>query len=219
MPIIDLSFVLVGTTLPLDHGYSLYSAICRVVPGLHGDRPVGVHPVRGRQSGPGVLTLDERSRLRLRLRSEEIAPYIALAGQALDLEGHRLRVGIPSVQALTPAENLAARLVTFRHAMTPDAFEADVQRELDRLEIKGTPRLVPSTRRAFTGQPIRRVLRIKEKVVVGFALRVGGLTTAESIRLQEEGLGGRRRMGCGVFVPMGTTEFVRAPRSDPPDRG
>jgi hypothetical protein len=29
MPIIDLSFVLVGTTFPLDHGYCLFSAICR----------------------------------------------------------------------------------------------------------------------------------------------------------------------------------------------
>ena len=38
MPIIDLSFVLVGTTFPLDHGYCLFSAICRVVPGMHGDR-------------------------------------------------------------------------------------------------------------------------------------------------------------------------------------
>jgi len=38
MPIIDLSFVLVGTTFPLDHGYCLFSALCRVVPGMHGDR-------------------------------------------------------------------------------------------------------------------------------------------------------------------------------------
>ncbi len=217
MPIIDLSFVLVGTTFPLDHGYCLFSAICRVVPGLHGGRRIGVHPIRGRQTAPGVLTLDDCSRLKLRLPSEDVAPFIALAGQALDIDGHRLQVGVPSVQALTPAANLAARLVTFRHAMTPDAFEADVQRELDWLEIKGIPQLVPSARSAFTGQPIRRVLRIKEKVVVGFALRVGGLTTAESIRLQEEGLGGRRRMGCGVFVPMGRTKYVRALSSDPPN--
>ena len=30
---------------------------------------------------------------------------------------------------------------------------------------------------------------------------VGGLTAEESICLQERGLGGRRRMGCGLFVP------------------
>ena len=100
MPVIDLSFVLVGKTIPLDHGYSLFSAICRVVPGLHGDRRVGVHPIRGQQTAPGVLTLTDRSRLKVRLPSEEIAPYIALAGQSLDLEGHHLRVGIPQVDAL-----------------------------------------------------------------------------------------------------------------------
>jgi CRISPR-associated protein Cas6 len=201
MPIIDLSFVLVGTTFPLDHGYCLFSAICRVVPGLHGDRRIGVHPIRGRQTAPGVLTLDDRSRLKLRLPPEVIAPYIALAGQALELEGRRLQIGIPSVQGLVPAASLASRLVTFRHALTPSDLEQDVHRELGRLEISATPHLVPSNRPAFAGQPLRRALRIREKRVVGYALRVTGLTAEESIRLQEVGLGGRRRMGCGVFSP------------------
>lgn len=86
--------------------------------------------------------------------------------------------------------------------MTSESFEADVRRELDRMRIMGTPRLVPSPRPSFAGQPLRRVLRVKDKKVVGYSLRVLGLTAEESIRLQEQGLGGRRRMGCGVFVPM-----------------
>jgi CRISPR-associated protein Cas6 len=45
------------------------------------------------------------------------------------------------------------------------------------------------------------VLRIKEKRVVGFPLRVTGLTAEESITLQEQGLGGRSKMGCGFFMP------------------
>jgi len=32
-------------------------------------------------------------------------------------------------------------------------------------------------------------------------LHVNGLTAEESIKLQEIGLGGRRHMGCGIFVP------------------
>jgi hypothetical protein len=63
MPIIDSSFVLVGTTFPLDHGYCLFSAICRVVPGLHGDRRVGVHPIRGLWTGPDILEWTEPPRL------------------------------------------------------------------------------------------------------------------------------------------------------------
>jgi hypothetical protein len=30
---------------------------------------------------------------------------------------------------------------------------------------------------------------------------ISGLTAAESLLVQEHGLGSRRRMGCGVFVP------------------
>lgn len=205
MAVIDLSFVLVGTTIPLDHGYPLFSALCRIVPGLHGDRRVGVHPIRGRQTGPGILALDERSRLKIRLPAEEIAPYIVIAGKELDLDGHRLRIGIPQVESLVPAPNLAARLVTFRHAMDAETFEADIRRELARMEINATPQLLPGTRPEHIGQPIRRVLRIKERRIVGYPLRVVGLSAEESVRLQEEGLGGRRRMGCGVFSPFAST--------------
>lgn len=31
MPLVDLAFRLMGTTLPVDHGYALYSAINRLV--------------------------------------------------------------------------------------------------------------------------------------------------------------------------------------------
>jgi CRISPR-associated protein Cas6 len=201
MPVIDLSFVVLGPTIPLDHGYALFSAICRFTPELHGNRRIGVHAIRGRYRDPGILALTEHSRLTLRLPSEEIAPYIALAGKELDVGGHLLRVGIPRVGALTPAANLAARMVTFRHALTPSDFEEDIHRELKRLDIAAAPHLVPSTRPQWQGQPLRRVLRVKEKRVIGYALRFTGLTAEESIRLQDVGLGGRRRMGCGVFVP------------------
>jgi CRISPR-associated protein Cas6 len=204
MPVIDLAFVLVGRSVPLDHGYALFSALSRIVPVLHGDRTVGVHPIRGRQTDPGVLGLTENSRLRLRLPSEQVAAYLAIAGKELELDGHRFNVGIPQVESLVPAPALASRLVTFRHAIDPARFESDVRRELDGLQIAGRPSLVASSRPGFEGQPIRRVVRIKGKRVIGYALRVTELTPNESVRLQEAGLGGRRRMGCGVFTPVGS---------------
>lgn len=206
MAVIDLSFVLVGTTIPLDHGYPLFSALSRIVPGLHGDRTVGVHPIRGRQSAPGVLSLTERSRLKVRLPAEGIAPYIAVAGKELDLDGHRIRVGIPQVEALVPAANLAARMVTFKHAMDAESFQADVRRELERMEIAATPQLIPGKHPKYPDQPIRRVMRVKGRRIVGYPLSVVALSDGESLRLQEEGLGGRRRMGCGLFVPFRESE-------------
>ena len=64
MPVIDLAFEISGTTIPLDYGYGLFSALCRVVPQLHGDRRVGVHPIRGIRLQPRRLTLVPQSRLR-----------------------------------------------------------------------------------------------------------------------------------------------------------
>jgi CRISPR-associated protein Cas6 len=199
MPVIDLSFVLVGKTIPLDHGYSLFSALCRIVPALHGNQQAGVHPIRGQHTAPRILSLTNRSRLKVRIPSEQIAPFIAIAGQSLELDGNRVQVGIPSVEPLVPSPVLASRLVTFKNALEPGQFLADVRRELDRQKIAATPQLVPATRPQFAGQALRRVLRVRDRRVVGFSLRIFDLTAEESIRLQETGLGGRRRMGCGVL--------------------
>jgi CRISPR-associated protein Cas6 len=202
MPTIDLAFELVGTTIPLDHGYALFAALNRLMPDLHGNGRVGVHPIRGRQVDRGVLALVEGCKLRLRLPSEEVANYLAVAGSELELDGHRVRVGIPRVEALVPAPGLASRLVTYKNAQDPAALLEDVARDLAEMNVAGTAGLVPAQREGQDIQPIRRVLRVKGRRIVGFALRVNGLTAEESILLQERGLGGRRRMGCGIFVPM-----------------
>jgi len=52
------------------------------------------------------------------------------------------------------------------------------------------------------GKPRRHVLRIKGQQVVGFSVQLTGLTAEESVTVQEHGLGGRRKMGCGFFVPL-----------------
>jgi CRISPR-associated protein Cas6 len=45
-------------------------------------------------------------------------------------------------------------------------------------------------------------LRIHGKRIVGFSVIIQGLTAEESMKLQEHGLGGRGKMGCGFFVPL-----------------
>jgi CRISPR-associated protein Cas6 len=201
MPVIDLSFGLGGSTIPLDYGYALFAALSRVVPALHGDRRVGVHPIRGVRLRPRALTLVPQSRLRLRLPSEEVATYLALAGKRLDLEGAPLAVGIPRVEPLRPAAALTSRLVTIGHLTHPDPFLESIRRQLTSLGVAAEPSIVPSPSPSRAGEPARRVLRIKGRRIVGFALRVDGLTAEESLIVQEHGLGSRRRMGCGVFVP------------------
>ena len=202
MPTIDLAFSLSGKTIPIDYGYALFGAISRIIPAVHGDRRVGVHPIRGMHLEPRQLTLVDASRLRLRLPSEEVATYLALAGTTLDLDGSQLAVGIPRVEHLRPTPSLMARLVTIGHLQDPEPFLATARRQLADLGVAAAPEFLPDLHPDRVGRPVRRVLRIKGKRIVGFPLLIPNLTAEESIMVQERGLGSRRRMGCGLFVPL-----------------
>ena len=190
MPCVDLAFRLNGNTVPVDHGYALYAALSRLVPEVHDAKEVGVQPIRGVYGGDGTLHLAAFSRLILRLPDDQIRPYLKLAGKKLEVDGHPLRVGVPEVRALRPAASLRARLVTIKGFMEEGPFLEAAKRQLQSLGVAGE---------VLLGE--RRTFRVKEKQVVGFEVAVTGLTAEESLTLQEQGLGGRRRMGCGVFVP------------------
>jgi CRISPR-associated protein Cas6 len=163
----------------------------------------GIGPIAGQYIGNGLLQVDpRRSRLRLRLAPEKIVAVLPLAGKSLVVGEHSIRLGVPFVRALIPTPNLVARLVTIKGFTEPAVFLEAARRQLQTLDIKGEPGIPLIVNGTHEGQPRRHVLRIKDKTVVGFSLQVTGLTAEESIKLQEEGLGGRRKMGCGFFVPL-----------------
>jgi len=204
MTILELQFPVLGPSIAADHGYALYGALAHHVAALHTDENgLAIAPINGQYSGNNQFALDvRRSRLRFRLPDDRIASLLPLAGKALDVGGHRIRLGVPMVQALTPAPALIARLVTIKGFTEPGTFLQAAQRQLDALEIKGEAGIPLIASGTHAGEPRRRVLRIKDKKVVGFALQVTELTADESLRLQDHGIGGRRKMGCGFFVPL-----------------
>jgi CRISPR-associated protein Cas6 len=204
MTYIELHFPVLGETLPTDHGYALYAGLSRLVPALHAaDSPVAVGPVLGETATAGVLQLGKRrGRLRLRLPVDQVPAFLPLAGQALEVAGHRVRLGVPQVRPLVPTPSLAARLVVIKGFTDAGPFLAACRRQLDALGVAGEVAIPLVSRDGAGGQPCRRVLRVKDRRVVGFAVQVTGLTAEESLRVQERGLGGRRRMGCGFFLPL-----------------
>jgi CRISPR-associated protein Cas6 len=76
MVMVDLSFGLRGSEIPVDHGYALFSAISRLLPFLHGDEKVGIHPISGLLIGHRLLRITEKSRLVFRIDSEQIRDVI-----------------------------------------------------------------------------------------------------------------------------------------------
>ncbi len=210
MTVVDVQFRLQGNTIPVDHGYHLSSAVSEVVPSLHGDQEVGLHPIAGQLVGNRLMAITERSFLTIRISSERISEILPLAGKTLSIDKHALTVGVPRTCALAPSDQLYSRLVVIKGFMEPEPFLDAVQRQLEGLEVKANPSLVDQSHIAEANRDketgshspyLRRTIRIRDKEVVGFAVRVEELTPEASICIQQKGIGGRRRFGCGLFVP------------------
>lgn len=208
MPVVDLSFPLRGDRIPLDHGYRLYSALSRVVPTLHGAAWLGVHPISGKPVGDGQMTLAPTSDLRLRLPSERIGDALPLTGVTLDLQGIPIAVGVPRVRALEPAAALDARLVVIKLTGVPRKRSETAGREAldaDAMAVRFAAELTRQLAAIGVARPFdlcgRRSITVDGKRVVGYSVRVRELLADESLRVQEAGVGGKRRMGCGVFRP------------------
>jgi len=208
--VVDLEFGVRGDVLSADHGYALFGAVCRVLPWLHHDEGVGIHPIHGKLVGGRTLALAPWSRLTLRIAASRIHEALPLAGQALELDGATLQVGAPTVSQLRPAPALLSRLVVIKGFQEAETFLDAARRQAEALGLEGHLSLVGRMTEGSVegailrsaGEPIRRTLRVRDKTVVGFALAATELAAEESLRLQEAGIWGRRRFGCGLFVPM-----------------
>jgi CRISPR-associated protein Cas6 len=197
---IELRFPVIGTAMPSDHGYAMYSAISRLVPEAHQADWLAVETVPGTARGDGGIHINERARLRMRMPQDHLALMLKLAGKRLEVDGYGVRLGVPQTFLLQPSSALYARCVTIKKFMEPDPFLEAVRRKLDEMGVQGEPAVGP-----------RRVLRVGNHTVVGFALAVGELSDEHSILLQEQGLGGRRHMGCGIFNPISPDRVIGEP--------
>jgi len=210
MPIVDLRFRVLGNTIPVDHGYLLLSAVSQWIPKIHEDRDIGIHPIVGRLVGNRQLALTPSSRLVVRLSSDQISEILPLAGKSLRIGDSVVRVGIPEIHPLIASARLFSRVVLIKGFTEPQSFLGAVSRQLEKLSITAHASLVEQSQiaRANAGKTagshsdvLRRTVRIHGRDIVGFAVRVEELTAEESLRLQEKGVGGRRKLGCGIFVP------------------
>lgn len=188
---VDVVFTVTGGPVAVDHGYPLFGALCRVLGNLHNADWLAVHPLRGSSLGGGRLALRSGAALTLRIAHERIPDVLPLAGKSLEIAGAKVHAGVPQLRMLRASSSLVSRTVIFKNHVTPETFLPHVLEELARRRVCADVEL---------GK--RRVVTIAGKKVVGFRLALHGLSDEDAMRLQTDGLGGRRRFGCGVFVPV-----------------
>ncbi|MBE7413647.1 MAG: type I-MYXAN CRISPR-associated protein Cas6/Cmx6 [Leptospiraceae bacterium] len=123
--------------------------------------------------------------------------FLKLAGKQILIGDEKLKLGIPKVYMLKPHKTLYSRLVTIKGFLQPNEFKSALIQKLESIGIKQEPILF---HKDSSDYPIRKTIRIKDKEIIGYPVLIPNLDPNDSILLQEVGLGGRRKMGCGHFV-------------------
>ena len=199
---VDVVFPLKGKLLPIDNGYLIYSALSRLCPNIHQLNSIAIHPIAGKPNRYKQLKLTQRSQLKIRIPLEQIPSiYQFLVEQTFKIGESQFYIGIPEYKALTPASSLYSRLVIIRPHRKPQDFIEAAQRQIESLGITGRINLLQKP----NGQLQCRQLTMKKKEgtfpLIGYGVEVSNLSEADSIKLQQHGIGGKRKMMCGVFVP------------------
>lgn len=193
---VELSFGVAGQAVPVDHGYELFSALSHFRAELHNLDHLSVQTITSTLFENGKLHLTKNSKLRIRLPVEQVPLVYPLAGKVLTLAGDPVRLGIPTIELIQPTRNLYSRMVVIKGYQESEPFLGAVHRQLQRLGIDKPARISIGTNGSFN----RKTLRVRQYVVVGFGVEVMDLSNEESLTLQTYGIGGKRKMGCGIFV-------------------
>ncbi|MCA9705010.1 MAG: type I-MYXAN CRISPR-associated protein Cas6/Cmx6 [Myxococcales bacterium] len=193
--LVDVGFPARGTELPADHGYLLFSALCEALPRLSHEPGWALHPVRGKREGTRRIRLGPRSMVQLRLPAREVGEALSLTGRDLTVGSDRVHLGMARIRPLSPAPRLRSCAVTIPGCTGP-SFERALRRELATLPLLQDVSTIGIT----IGE--QRTLRARVRTVVGFEVELSELRTHASLCIQAHGLGGRRHMGAGVFLPV-----------------
>ena len=203
----DLSFRIRCTSLPTDHSWALYRALCEVLPWLADEKQAAVHRIFDAASGNGWLRSDDdfmqlsrRTRLYLRLPKSRFDDAFALCGRTLNVGGFSLTVGDAKVRALTAWHTLFARSVVCE-SDDEETFSRAVSDSLAAINIR-PPKMLCGIRHSFCNAESGAEIYARSVLLADLELE-------ESIRLQQTGLGENRLLGCGIFLPHKSIGAVR----------
>jgi CRISPR-associated protein Cas6 len=200
--IVDVLFSIECRQLPVDHAYALSDALTRVCPWMAHEPGLAVHAVHvaGSQNGwerpahgtANHIQLSRRTKLTIRTPKSRVDSLLdALTGSRISVADCPLTIGEGKVRPLSKETTLFARYLVTSPAEDETAFLQAAAEALARMDIR--------VRKALCGK--HTPLSTGDGEILTRSLMLADLSTDESIRLQQQGLGPRRLMGCGIFIP------------------
>lgn len=189
----EISWPLSGKTIPADHCYHLFGALCHLGIMRHGDGDSRqLLAVRGQYVPVGALRLNQHSAITVRLPVVEAMDLMHrdIMGEIV-FAGATVVMGPATIRKVSPTANLFSRLVTTKHIRSADDAARVAESQLAYRNV--------SAAKIEIGNP--RCQTINGHKVTGFEVRLLGMNPSDSLAMLEHGIGGCRHMGCGVFVP------------------
>jgi CRISPR-associated protein Cas6 len=186
--VLDLAFVVSGGPIERDYADALHAQLLAALPWLDEEPRAGVHPLRGVTPADGRLLLGARTRLTLRVPGARVDECLVLQDRVLALH-EPLRVGRAQPRSLLPYRTLYSPLV-----VTGDESETPFLRR-----VQDTIAAWGAACQVIVGRAGERHTGAGD--LHGFSVMLHGVTPELSLRAQQEGVGGYRGFGCGLFVP------------------
>ena len=209
--VIDLSYVVKCKCLPLEHMRELYDSLSGVLPQLKDDKFAGIHPINGSESGNGwerssdpsaLIYLSRRQKMTIRISKDYLQDAENLVGQSINVAGYDVELGKTSIKKLSDLPTTFCRSIMIDGRMNEDDFLQWAFNELKLLDITVNKMMAGKERIVQLAKGDERITR---------SLMVAELKQAESVRLQQHGLGEGRKLGCGIFLPQ---KDIKAVNSD-----
>jgi CRISPR-associated protein Cas6 len=215
--IVDLVFDIQCRELPVDHAHDLAQALGALLPQLGQEGRLGVHTVHlaGSQNGwerpdPRLgqrLILSRRTKLTLRVPKEDLQQVRdTLNGAELDIAGYSMKIGKSKEKKLSSQGTIFSRYVVLEPGEDKDE-NAFLGRIVSHLAERGI-----RVKKALCG--MTTVVTGPGGPIQTRSIMIADLRAEESVRLQQEGIGPMRHMGCGIFIPHKGIDAVKKAEDD-----
>ncbi len=203
----DAVFNIHAKILPIDHAYFLSQALLKHLPWLKevkaGVFDISVADGNGWEQDheSGFYYPSKRSKLNIRIPKEKLDEVEILIGKTLNLGEYQIDV----IKALEPKLMSDMQIVFAKHiACDENTSEGDfLQTSFAQFQALGI-----QPKKMMAG--LKRKISTPDGIIHTRSLMVADLRKAESVKLQEAGIGKHRLLGCGLFLPQKGIESVNA---------
>ncbi len=201
--VIDLVFAIKCKTLPLNHAWALSTEIQKHLSWFKDEPSAGIHQIHVAESNNGWLRPEDddegallypsrRTKMSLRIPMAKIKKAEKLHGVTLNIAEHELHIIDSKKKVFTNASVIFSRYVLSDANETENDF-------LSRMAIELKNRIGFSVKKMLCGKS--NIIKTPDEILTTRHLMIADLDSETSIKIQQQGLGEAKILGCGIFVP------------------